>query len=319
MIRPTGRAQLPCLQSGDYERAIQLLIDHGGVEQLIILSRKLPKDDANLKTIAKYFMTNKHFKFAKEVYVKMEAVEALMKLLMSNSDWEEAMDLASKYPGQFDDSVFEPYAQYLAGEDRFEEAQAAYRRAGKPTMAIKLVESLAQNACIEGRFPDAARHYFELAEEHLDVVAKLRRRGTQGTPSSGSERVHLRKAKSADEMASLYPPTILSGNTEEPFTTLDTETVFNVSRYLLNMLGGWPRPRRYIAGSRLVRAGADGAAAGSVQNRTVGIRKIRNLCRAVVARLYRLGNDRPAGETIRRQGRLDPGVHEVLHVKSVDK
>ena len=30
--------------SGDYERAIQLLIDHGGVEQLIILSRKLPKE-----------------------------------------------------------------------------------------------------------------------------------------------------------------------------------------------------------------------------------------------------------------------------------
>ena len=225
--------------SGDYERAIQLLIDHGGVEQLIILARKLSKDDVNLKTIANYFMTNKHFKFAKEVYVKMEAVEALMKLLMSNSDWEEAMDLASKYPGQFDDSVFEPYAQYLAGEDRFEEAQAAYRRAGKPMMAIKLVESLAQNACIEGRFPDAARHYFELAEEHLDVVAKLRRRGTQGTPSSGSERVHLRKAKSADEMASLYHAyNFVWQYTEEPFTTLDTETVFNVSRYLLNMLGG---------------------------------------------------------------------------------
>ena len=118
----------------------------------------------------------------------MEDVEALMKLLMSNSDWEEAMDLASKYPGQFDDSVFEPYAQYLAGEDRFEEAQAAYRRAGKPMMAIKLVESLAQNACIEGRFPDAARHYFELAEEHLDVVA-LRRRGTQAP--------QLRQRKSA--------------------------------------------------------------------------------------------------------------------------
>ena len=225
--------------SGDYERAIQLLMEHGGVEQLIILSRKLPKEDANLKTIANYFMTNKHHKFAKEVYIKMGAVEALMKLLMANSDWEEAMDLASKYPGQFDDSVFEPYAQYLAGEDRFEEAQAAYRRAGKPLMAIKLVASLAQNACIEGRFIDAARHYFELAEEHLDVVAKLRRRGTQGTPGTGTERVHLRKAKTADELASLYHGyNFIWQYTEEPFTTLDTETVFNVSRYLLNMLGG---------------------------------------------------------------------------------
>ena len=222
--------------SGDYERAIQLLIDHGGVEQLIILSRKLP-DDANLKRL-QHTLTN-NISVCERGVRQNGGCGGIMKLLMSNSDWEEAMDLASKYPGQFDDSVFEPYAQYLAGEDRFEEAQAAYRRAGKPTMAIKLVESLAQNACIEGRFPDAARHYFELAEEHLDVVAKLRRRGTQGTPSSGSERVHLRKAKSADELASLYHAyNFVWQYTEEPFTTLDTETVFNVSRYLLNMLGG---------------------------------------------------------------------------------
>ena len=217
--------------SGDYERAIGLLIDHNGAEELVSLVRKLPNsEDGHLRRIAAFFQSNGHHKFAKETYVKLGAIGELMKLLMANGDWEAAMELAQNHPGQFNDNVFEPYAQYLAGEDRFEEAQAAYRRAGKPLMSIKLVASLAENAISEGRYTDAARHNFELAEEHLAVAQKAE--------DQADREMHIRKAKVADDHASMYHAyNFIWQYTEEPFTTLDAHTVFNASRYLLNVLG----------------------------------------------------------------------------------
>ena len=218
--------------SGDYEGAISLLIDHDGAEQLVALVRKLPKSEIiHLKRIADYFQSKGHHKFAKETYIKLGAIGELMKLLMANGDWETAMELAQNHPGKFNDNVFEPYAQYLAGEDRFEEAQAAYRRAGKPLMSIKLVASLAENAVSEGRFIDAARYNFELAQEHLAVAE--RQSETATSPSS-----HIQEAKNADTRASIYHAyNFIWQYTEEPFTTLDANTVFNASRYLLNVLG----------------------------------------------------------------------------------
>jgi intraflagellar transport protein 122 len=216
--------------SGDYEGAINLLVDHKGADQLIQLARRLPKtEEVHLRRIAEFFRGNNQPKLAKECLLKIGAIEELMKLFMATGDWEEAMELAQNHPGQFDDAVFEPYAQYLAGEDRFEEAQAAYRRAGKPQMAIKLVTNMAQNATVEGRFVDAARHYFELAEEHLGIAAKVQ-------PEDRLQ--HTRKARAADEQASLYHAyNFVWCFTEEPFTTLEAETVFNASRFLLNVFG----------------------------------------------------------------------------------
>jgi uncharacterized membrane protein YgcG len=106
---------------------------------------------------------------ARLVYEKLDAVKELMALLMARHKWPEAVALADdpKNKGKFHDSMFEPYAQWLALHDRFDEALAAYRRAGRPDESFRMMEQLTYNAVREGRFKDAAFYYLLLSNEVL--------------------------------------------------------------------------------------------------------------------------------------------------------
>jgi intraflagellar transport protein 122 len=87
-------------------------------------------------------------------------------------EWKEAFALAEQYPGRFDETVFLPYAEWLAIEDKFEEAQAAYERFGRLDLAVKIMQQLTHNAVVENRFADAANGYYRLAEEHVRIAQK---------------------------------------------------------------------------------------------------------------------------------------------------
>ena len=128
--------------AGEYIKAIELLCENHGVEPLMDIVHKLKKtDEKELRMCAKYFAENGHHNFAKQVYLKMDAIEELLRLHMRMHKWEDALALAERpeYRGRFDDIVFLPYAQYLAGADRFDEAQAAFKRAGRPEESLKLL------------------------------------------------------------------------------------------------------------------------------------------------------------------------------------
>ncbi len=47
---------------------------------------------------------------------------ARVQLHVEAREWKEAFTLAQLHPGKFSDEVFLPYAEWLAIEDRFEEA-----------------------------------------------------------------------------------------------------------------------------------------------------------------------------------------------------
>jgi intraflagellar transport protein 122 len=52
--------------------------------------------------------------------------------------------------------IYLPYADWLSAQDRFEEAQEAYKKAKRPDLSLKIIEFLANNAIVEKRFQDAA-------------------------------------------------------------------------------------------------------------------------------------------------------------------
>ena len=137
---------------------------------------KLKKTDVKeLRMCATYFAKNGHHNFAKQVYLKMDAVEELLRLHIRMHKWEDALALAERpeYRGRFDHIVYLPYAQYLAGADRFDEAQAAFKRAGRPEESLKLLTALADCATVERRFEAAAGYYKQLGQENIRVAREL--------------------------------------------------------------------------------------------------------------------------------------------------
>jgi intraflagellar transport protein 122 len=69
--------------------------------------------------------------------------------------------------------IYLPYADWLSAQDRFEEAQEAYKKAKRPDLSLKIIEFLANNAIVEKRFQDAAQFYWMLAAESLQLVKKI--------------------------------------------------------------------------------------------------------------------------------------------------
>lgn len=66
--------------------------------------------------------------------------------------------------------IYLPYADWLSANDRFDEAQEAYKKAGRPDLSLRIIEFLSNNAITEKRFQDAAQYFWMLATESLRLV-----------------------------------------------------------------------------------------------------------------------------------------------------
>ncbi len=133
--------------------------------------RKLDKADREpLAKCGEYFRRMQMHNFAGEVYEKMGNVKELIELRMESQQWEEVFALARKYP-DFSNLAHYKHGQWLAENDRFEEAQKAFNEAGFKREAMKVLEELTLNAVIESRFNDASYYYWLLSMEHLQVAS----------------------------------------------------------------------------------------------------------------------------------------------------
>lgn len=124
------------LQSGDIKTAAELYmnarqfgkaIDLAGknnwADMLLEIVRKLDKADReSLNKCAEYFKKMKFFNFAGEVYEKMGNIKELIDLRIASNQWEEVFALAKKYP-DLNNMAHYKYGQWLAENDKFEEAQ----------------------------------------------------------------------------------------------------------------------------------------------------------------------------------------------------
>ncbi|XP_028979707.2 intraflagellar transport protein 122 homolog isoform X3 [Esox lucius] len=215
------------LSAGEHLKAIDIIGEHGWVDMLIDIARKLDKAEREpLAKCAAYFQKLKHHGLASETYTKMGDLHALVLLHVEARHWDEAFSLVEKH-GQFKDDVYVPYAQWLAENDRFEEAQNAFHKAGRQTEAVKVLEQLTHNAVVECRFNDAAYYYWMLSMQCLDIARDNQEKKEE----------MLKKFKRFQHLAELYHVYhSIQRYTDEPFSSHMPETLFNISRFLLHNL-----------------------------------------------------------------------------------
>uniref|UniRef100_A0A8C9F9E8 Intraflagellar transport protein 122 homolog n=1 Tax=Pavo cristatus TaxID=9049 RepID=A0A8C9F9E8_PAVCR len=212
------------LSAGEHMKAIEISGDHGWVDMLIEIARKLDKAEREpLSKCAFYFKKLDNPGYAAETYMKVGDLKALVSLHVETHRWEEAFALSEKHP-EFKDEVYVPYAQWLAENDRFEEAQKAFHKAGRQREAVRVLEQLTHNAVVESRFNDAAYYYWMLSMQCLDIAQE------QKTEM-------LQKFHHFQQLAEVYHVYhYIQRYTEEPFSFHLPETLFNISRFLLHSL-----------------------------------------------------------------------------------
>ncbi|NWU85698.1 IF122 protein, partial [Onychorhynchus coronatus] len=215
------------LSAGEYTKAIEISGDNGWVDMLIEIARKLDKAEREpLDKCAFYFKQLDNPGYAAETYMKVGDLRALVQLHVETHHWEEALALSEKHP-EFKDDVYVPYAQWLAENDRFEEAQKAFHKAGRQTEAVKVLEQLTHNAVVESRFNDAAYYYWMLSMQCLDIAQENKQQKTE----------MLHKFHHFQHLAEVYHAYhFIHRYTEEPFSFNSPETLFNISRFLLHSL-----------------------------------------------------------------------------------
>uniref|UniRef100_A0A8C6TMT4 Intraflagellar transport protein 122 homolog n=1 Tax=Neogobius melanostomus TaxID=47308 RepID=A0A8C6TMT4_9GOBI len=212
------------LSAGEHLKAIEIIGENGWADMLIALARKLDKADREpLAKCAHFFKKLQHHGYASETYSKMGDLEALVQLHVETRHWDEAFSIVERHP-PFKNNVYVPYAQWLAENDRFEEAQNAFHKAGLQNEAVKVLEQLTHNAVVENRFNDAGYYYWMLSMQCLDIAR-----------DQCSDM--LRKFDRFQHLAELYHVyRSIQRYTDEPFSSHMPETLFNICRFLLNNL-----------------------------------------------------------------------------------
>ena len=225
-----------------YKEAIQVYGKKGVLDSILGILKVLTKEQ-NLDEIQlciKYFKEYNHHTYAKQAILKLQDTKALMALHIEFHQWDEALQLLKTNP-QFSDKIYLPYADWLASNDRFEEAQEAYKKAKKPDLALRIIEFLTKNAVSEKRFRDAAKYFFILACEYLSLVADAK----NPTPY---ELKNLKKFEENSRKAEIYHAyNYVHRLIEDPYHSmvhgaLINETIFNASRFLVNSIGSLNLP-----------------------------------------------------------------------------
>ncbi|XP_077073746.1 intraflagellar transport protein 122 homolog isoform X2 [Siphateles boraxobius] len=215
------------LTAGEHMKAIEIIGEHGWMDMLMDVARKLDKAEREpLSRCAVFFKKFDHHGYAAEIYNKMGDLKALVQLHVDTRHWDEAFSLLEKHT-QFRDEVYVPYAQWLAEHDRFEEAQRAFHRAGRQAEAVRVLEQLTHNAVVESRFSDASYYYWMLSMQCLDIARE----------NSEKKEEMLKKFHSFQHLAELYHVYhSVHRYMSEPFSSNMPEILFNISRFLFHNL-----------------------------------------------------------------------------------
>jgi len=217
------------LTAGQHRKAVEIFIKIGATDSLIEVVRQLPNSETQLLQMAvKAFRHHQHYAFAKETIVKLNDIPALISLHMDAQHWDEAFQLCNNHP-EYSAQIYLPWAEWLAFNDRFDDALDAYKKAKRPDLSLQMIEKLTHNAVMERRYKDAATYFWRLAVEMIGAIKV----GTNAAKEAQAVENFWELRRRADVY---YAYSYIHAYIQEPFTTLLPENVFNCALYLWNIL-----------------------------------------------------------------------------------
>lgn len=155
---------------GDTQSAIDIMGEQGWTEQLIDLGRRLDKANrSSLIAIAEHLKHLNQSTAAAELYRRLGDSAAVLNLHVEAKEWAQAFTLVQSQP-QYKALVYVPYANWLAENDKFVQAQKAFHKAGQPQEAFKVLQQLTDNAVSEFRYQDASYYYWILSRQCLELA-----------------------------------------------------------------------------------------------------------------------------------------------------
>ncbi|KAL3116899.1 hypothetical protein niasHT_001628 [Heterodera trifolii] len=214
------------IASGDYDKAIRLMMANGWVEKVVNAARKLDRSDANLlREIGQFLSRKSEFTMAASIFQRINDTRAIVQMHVDSEHWEDAFALVARHPALSAD-VYLPYARWLAERDRFDEAQIAYNKAGHQQEAAKVLEQLTENAVKENRFKAASFYYRRRAEQMLEAIKNGNIDGATTVKSSEfAQQWHC-----LADIYFAYEPVFKY--VMEPFTDKSLDTLFHAARFL---------------------------------------------------------------------------------------
>jgi hypothetical protein len=91
--------------------------------RLVDVGRRLDKaDNDGIRLVAQHLCRLKQLNYATEMYRKLADERSIVQLYVQAREWKEAFAIIDSRP-EFKDQVYVPYAQWLAENDKFVEAQ----------------------------------------------------------------------------------------------------------------------------------------------------------------------------------------------------
>lgn len=225
-------------QAGKYKEAIEIFGKRNNLDSIMEICRNLDrgKNEADIQLCAKYFRQAGHHTFASQAYLKLADLKGLMSLHVELHKWDEAMKLAKRNP-EMESMIWLPHADWLSANDRFDEAQEAYKKAGRPELSLRIIEFLTYNAVIERRFQDAAQYYWMLSAESLNLVKDC------GEGATKDDKKFLASFEEYMKLAEIYQAYhLIHKFIEESYQAviqgpLFNDAIFNASKFLINNLG----------------------------------------------------------------------------------
>lgn len=216
------------LSAGEFDRALNLMDNIGAIDLLLSTARNLDKaEHVKLGKCARALVKHNQHNGAAEIFLKIGDYHNLVNIYVLTKNWPAAFKLADQH-SDLVATVYLPYANWLAENDQFVEAQKAFYKAGSK-QAFGVLQQLTKNAINEQRFDDASYYCWILSLQCLDSARNQQFDETQRA-------AYLKRFHDLQEQADVYfAYQKIHRFVEEPFTASFPDAIFNIARYLFHV------------------------------------------------------------------------------------